>query len=312
MSLRRGLVRWTYFVALVSILIWTITSIAGGYAYKSADGLVVGDVGVVSPEYTVTVLSLEVRNGDKIKKGDLVARVSSSRISEAVARLSAESSSLVSKMAEIRAKAGMIDQLVSGAEARDKTVETNSEHFREIREKKLLPLLTDNALAEQLFKGKQELAVLRAERETMTEQVAHIIAASRFTDQALDDLAVLYDAGKMKAPMDGFISGIEAGIGSVINPGMIVAEMVGEQRYVLAYVPVSRLYTLKPDTPVTIEVGWGNWRHGKISRIEPIAARLPKEFQKTLSPVERQQLVRIDFDNDDTQPLPYFTKVVVR
>ena len=308
---RRGMVKAGYIGGLIWMMTWLMNTFAGGHFYSSADGIVTGDLGQVSPEYTVTVLELLVRNGDKVRKGDLVARVSSSRVAEITATLSTQSATLASRMAEITSKAGVIDQMVGSAEVRDNTVNANAEQLNRIREKKLLPLMTDNALADQVFKGKQELAVLRAEKETMSQQVANVIAASRFTDQALLDLQALYDAGRMKAPMDGVISGVEAGIGSVINPGNLVMEMVGEQRYVLAYFPISRIYDLKVGAPVTIDVGLANWLHGTITRVEPIAARLPKEFQRVLSAVERQQLVRIDFDEGTKMP-PYFTKVAVR
>ena len=173
------------------------------------------------------------------------------------------------------------------------------------------PLISQTTLAEQLYKGKSELATLRAEKQSMSREVPQVSAASRFTDQALEDIQLLFDAGRMKAPMDGFISSVEAGIGSVIVPGAIVAEIVGLQRYVVAYVPVSRLYNLKPGAAVSIEVGIGNSLRGTISRVEPIAGRLPKEFQKTLSPVERQQMIRVDFD-EGQEPPPYFAKVTVR
>jgi Multidrug resistance efflux pump len=308
---RRGMVKAGYIGGLIWMLTWLMNTFAGGHFYSTADGIVTGDLGQVSPEYTVTVLDLPVRNGDKVKKGDIVARVSSSRVAEVTATLSTQSANLATRMAEITAKAGVMEQLVGSAEVREKTIDTNADQLREIRLKKLLPLLTDNALAEQVFKGKQELAVLRAEKETMSVQVANVIAASRSTDQALLDLATLFDAGRMRAPMDGFISGVEAGIGSVINPGQVVMDMVGEQRYVLAYFPIARVYDLKVGAAVTIDVGLANWLHGTITRVEPIAARLPKEFQRVLSALERQQLVRIDFDEGTKLP-PYFTKVSIR
>ena len=132
-------------------------------------------------------------------------------------------------MATITAKAGMMEQLLSSAEARDRTVQANAKQLEDIRNRKLLPLLTENALVEQIFRGKQELALLRAERDTMAQQVAQVIAASRFTDQAIADIQTLFDAGRMRAPMDGYIAGIEVGIGAVVQPGNIVAEMVGTE-----------------------------------------------------------------------------------
>jgi multidrug resistance efflux pump len=297
---------------LLSGVTWIGNSMAGGWVYSRAEGLVVGDAGYVSPEYTVTVLEMLVRNGQQVEKGELVARVSSSRIAVLTAKLSADSSALVSLMAQINAKNNAIDMLVNSAEARQRIVEDNSIQLASIKEKGNLPILTQNAVADQVFKGKQELAILRAERETMSRQVAQIIAASRFNDQAIDDINALYDAGRIKAPMPGVISGVEAGPGSVVLPGQLIAEMVGNQRYVLCYFPVARLYDLRVDMPVTVEAGMiGRRLSGRIVNVMPIAARLPKEFQKTLSSVERQQAVRVDLDPDQ-EPLPYFTKVVVR
>jgi multidrug resistance efflux pump len=309
--MKRLFIRYLYLMAVLSFLSWVGNSIAGGYLYTRADGMVVGDPGSVSPEYTITVLEVLVHNGQKVEKGDVVARVSSSRVAELNATLSSNSSTLVSRMAEITAKASMIDQLVNAADARDKLIETNSTQLTTIKDKGYLPLLTQNALADQVFKGKQELAILRAEKETMSQQVAQIVAASRNTDQAIEDLAALFDAGRMKSPMTGYIAGVDVGVGAVVNPGEIVADLVGEHRFVLAYYPIDRMFEVKEGAPVTIDVGFGKWLHGSIFRIDPIAARLPKEFQRTLSPVERQQLVRIEFDEGTTLP-PYFTKVVVR
>jgi hypothetical protein len=50
---------------------------------------------------------------------------------------------------------------------------------------------------------------------------------------------------------------------------------------------------------------------GTIAKISNIAGALPREFQKTLSPIERQQLVKIEFDKDQQLP-PYFAKVIVK
>jgi membrane fusion protein, multidrug efflux system len=308
---KRWLIRYIYLFGIMSFLGWIGNSLAGGYLYTRADGMVVGDAGTVSPEYTVTVLEVLVQNGQKVERGDVIARVSSSRVAELNATLSGNSSTLVSRMAEITAKASMIDQLVNAADARERLIEANSEQLSRIKEKGFLPLMTQNALIEQVFRGKQELAVLRAEKETMSRQVAQIVAASRNTDQAIEDLATLFDAGRMKSPMTGYVAGVDVGVGAVVNPGEVIADLVGEHRFVLAYYPIDRLFEVKEGAPVTIDVGFGNWLHGKIHRIEPIAARLPKEFQRTLSPVERHQLVRVEFDPDTKLP-PYFTKVVVR
>ena len=213
--MKRWAIRYLYLMGLMSFLAWIANSLAGGYLYTRADGMVIGDPGAVSPEYTVTVLEVLVHNGQKIAKGDVIARVSSSRVAELNATLSGNSSQLVSRMAEITAKASMIDQLVNAADVREKLIEANSEQLTKIKEKGFLPLMTQNSLADQVFKGKQELAVLRAEKDTMSRQVAQIIAASRNTDQAIEDLAERHHAHLEDAALHFPEAAVEAALDAV-------------------------------------------------------------------------------------------------
>jgi hypothetical protein len=60
---------------------------------------------------------------------------------------------------------------------------------------------------------------------------------------------------------------------------------------------------------VTISTG-GASLPGKIAKVGVIADALPKEFQKAFAPVERQQLMWIEFD-PGVAPPPYFTKVTI-
>ena len=50
---------------------------------------------------------------------------------------------------------------------------------------------------------------------------------------------------------------------------------------------------------------------GAVARVEPSAAALPREFQRAFTPVERQQVIRVEFAEGET-PLPLFTKVKLR
>jgi hypothetical protein len=50
---------------------------------------------------------------------------------------------------------------------------------------------------------------------------------------------------------------------------------------------------------------------GTIARVEPFAAALPREFQRSFIPVERQQVIRVEFA-PNIDPPPLFTKVELR
>ena len=98
--------------------------------------------------------------------------------------------------------------------------------------------------------------------------------------------------------------------GSVVRAGELIIELNGNQRFVLAYVPTGSLYDVKEGDEVTIQTGLQATR-GIITRVEPFAAALPHEFQRAFTPVERQQVIRIEFLAGELPP-PLFTKVSVR
>jgi hypothetical protein len=61
-----------------------------------------------------------------------------------------------------------------------------------------------------------------------------------------------------------------------------------------------------------VVVRWGvRALTGRIQTIEPVAAALPKEFQKAFKPVEREQILRVQLDQTADMP-PLFAKVRLR
>jgi hypothetical protein len=50
---------------------------------------------------------------------------------------------------------------------------------------------------------------------------------------------------------------------------------------------------------------------GRIVNVQPFAAALPREFQRAFSPVDRRQVIRVEFLPDEVPP-PLFSKVKLR
>ena len=95
--------------------------------------------------------------------------------------------------------------------------------------------------------------------------------------------------------------------GAVVRAGEPLIEIYGLPHYVLAYLPTGGLYTVAAGDPVEISTGLRTMR-GTIVRVEPIAAALSREFQRWFIPVERQQVIRVEFNTGVEVP-PLFTKV---
>jgi multidrug resistance efflux pump len=312
--MKRTFIRWFYISGLLSLFSWIGSLMIGGWVYIHSEGLVVGDPAAVAPEYTVTVRQVLVEEGQSIKRGDVVAKISSTRITEVGARLTVSAASLTAKLAEIGTRAQMLSGLLASAELRERVATEGANQLGASAERGTTPVIVRTTAVDQMFRGKQDLASLQAEKQALAEQIAMVVEASRQTDMALLDLQASFDSGNMRAPIDGVVSVIRVGPGAVVREGEPLIELVGEHRYVLAFFPIDRLYNLRVGDKVKVDAGGGMVNGalvGTIAKISSIAGALPKEFQKTLAPVERQQLVRIEFDKNQQLP-PYFAKVIVK
>jgi multidrug resistance efflux pump len=115
----------------------------------------------------------------------------------------------------------------------------------------------------------------------------------RATDRAnaaIVELETLYDGGRLRAPINGTVSGIFANQGAVVRAGDPILELASEHRYVLAWFPVARYYRMFEGEAVSIHTG-ANSLTGSITKIGPLARALPKEYQKAFAPTDREQLV---------------------
>ena len=171
----------------------------------------------------------------------------------------------------------------------------------------MLPALTRTAAAEQAYQGQKDAEALCAEKRALTDQMKMLTVATEQADLALSDLLDLYDQGRLHAPIPGTVNAVLANRGAVVRAGDALLELVGDHRFVVAWVPVGRWYKLEVGQRVSIDTGAGALP-GAIARIGTVASALPREFQKAFTPTERLQLVWIEFEQGVTPP-PYFTKV---
>ena len=308
--MRRSLTRLIYFAALIAFAIYLGNTFAGGYVYMRGEGLVVGEPAVVAAEFIATVTDVPVKDGQEVKRGEIVSHISSQYMSETRAKLTSDYAARASRLAEVKARREIVDSVLASAETRERVAANGLAQLDTIQKKGYLPILTHTAATDQAFKGKQEAEALRAESRALDGQILTMASASEQADCALRELVTLYDDGNLRSMIDGVVSKVLVSPGSVVRPGEPMIEIVGKHRFVVAWFPVSRLYRLQVGDGVTISTGGGRSLPGKIAKVSVIADALPKEFQKAFAPAERQQLMWIEFEPGLTPP-PYFTKVTI-
>jgi multidrug resistance efflux pump len=307
---RQSVIRWIYIAGVVGLAAVLGDIFFGSLFYLRSEGLVVGDVAVIAAEFPVTIRDIRVHQGDRVHAGDIAAIVSSQSVTEAIARLTGELASREMRLSELHIRGETVDAIIGFAETRHVIAANARRELETLMGRGLLPIDKRTAAVETEYHSEQDLNSLKAERRVVEGEVTSLAGVLGEARTAIGELRKLYDQGRMQVPIDGIVGRVAAEQGAVIRAGDPLFEIYSEQRYVLGYLPTGGLYEIKPGKRVTIETGL-QAAEGIVARVEPVAAALPREFQRAFIPVERQQVIRIEFAAGEA-PLPLFTKVTLR
>jgi len=299
--------RWVYLAAVLGIFVWLADMLVGPYLYFQGDGMVLALRTTVATEYPARIRAVNVREGDAVQAGETIAVVTSQDVTEGIARLTARYAEQRTRLAELRIRAQVIDAVTGVAEDRAKVARQTREDLERLHKRGLLPSSKRSSAFDSEFRSLQDVETLNAERKAIVAEITELSAALNEVEVALNELRGLYDQGRLHAPATGLVGALHVAQGSVVRSGEPIVDLYGGPRFVLAYVPTGTLYRLAAGDRVTIGYGLDEMT-GTIERLEPVAAALPREFQRSFKPVERAQLARIALDpGQDTPPL--FSKV---
>lgn len=307
---RPSVARWVYLIGLLALALWLGDLFFGGLFYLRSEGLVVGEHGVVAAEFPVTVRDLRVHDGGEVHAGDVVAVVSSQNVAEALARLIADVAAQESKLSELRIRDQTISAVIDFATTRQQVAVDARHQLETLQAKGYLSIDKRTAAVESEYRSRENLETLRAQHRGIGGEIATLDAALVDARTAIAKLQSLYDDGKMHAPIAGIATSVAAYPGAVLPAGAPLLDLYASPRFILAYMPSGGLTRVAVGDRVRIRAGLRT-AFGMITRIEPVAAALPREFQRAFAPVDRQQLMRVDLAAGEP-PWPLFTKVQLR
>jgi multidrug resistance efflux pump len=308
-SRRLTLIRWVYLTVVLMVAIWLGNFLFGDRLYMRSEGLVLGEPAIIAAEFSVTVRDILVREGETVKTGKIAAIVSSQAVAETIARLSADVAARVIRQSELRIRSQVVDAMIPIAENRQKVAIDTRRELETLLERRYLGLNQRTTALDNEYHGVQDFESLKSEKRIVESELSMLGTVLAEAKTAISDLRRIYDDGRLTVPIDGVVTRLAANKGSVVRSGEPLIELSGNQRFVLAYVPTGSLYVVNEGDEVTIKTGLQSKR-GVITRIEPFAAALPREFQRAFTPVERQQVIRIEFLPGEFPP-PLFAKVWV-
>jgi multidrug resistance efflux pump len=308
-SRRMLLIRWTYFILMIALSLWIADFLVGDRVFLRADGMVVGEPAVVASEFPVTVRSVLVREGATVRAGEVAAIVSSQTVTETIAKLSAEIAVRTVRQGELRIRRKTIDAMLPLAENRQQIARNARNQLESLFSRRDLTTNQRTTAVDNEYKGVQDYEVLKSERSAIDTELTIIDATLSDANKAIENLRNLYDDGRLLVPMDGIVTRLAAGRGAVVRSSEPIVELHSNRRYVHAQIPIAAFYEIKEGDPVLIRAG-RQVNRGVIASIKPFAAAQPREFQSAFTPVERHQVMRIEFATNETPP-PLFSKVKV-
>lgn len=306
--------RFVYLFLVAIFLLYLFDIFFGDRIYMSADGMIMQSAHTVDRAFQAELVSLQVDEGQRVAKDGLLGKISSTRMLDDLEDKYMERLEIESRLAEIRIRKQNIDSQVPLARENIVALQKSFDAYTQLKSRGLSGRDNVTEVGVELLEAKRELATLRSDRKVIEEKIPRLEIMLERTGDTLNRLHGIYNKGRVTAPFEGTVSRIHRNVGQALEVGDDILTIHHGRRYVLAYLPVGRLYTIKVREPVTVRFG-ANLLPGRVENIYPIATELPEEFRRQFGAMNRRQLVRVmlmdnaeDFLKDQA---PLFTPVTV-
>jgi multidrug resistance efflux pump len=280
----------------------------GDFFLLNADGLVLRDQHVVATTYIARVESVEVREGQAVKAGDALLKLQSTELLERLADLSTKQADIIAKITDFKVRAESVTELLPLAERREAEAAQAIHQFDTLLEGKYVTSVRYEEALRANYEASRERVTLFTQGNVLKEELTSLDQARNDADDALTKLQSIYADGLVHSPVNGAIGTTIPSIGNVYRPGDPILSIYSGEPYVLLYLPRRYLFTIHTGMEVRITDG-REVADGVVTEILPLTDTLPKEFQNTFKPSDRNQLAKIKITAQS--PFPLNQKVTV-
>jgi multidrug resistance efflux pump len=305
---RGSLGRIVYLVLLGLFVLAVLNYLFGDFLLFRADGLVLRDRSVVATTYVARVDSIDVKEGQIVEKGAPLLELQSLEILERLADLSTKRAELLAKATDFKIRTETSTQLLPLAERRESEAARVIKEFDGLTVRGLVSSARYEEALRANFDARREHATLAAESRVLNDEMTAFQAALADADSTFRDLQALYSNGLVRAPVSGAVGATVPSVGNVYRPGEPLLTISFGEPYVLVYLPRRYLFPVYVGMKLQVTDGQ-NTASGVIAEILPVTDTLPKEFQNTFQPSDRNQLAKIELGS--SSPFPLLQKVRV-
>lgn len=307
--LAKGSVSRVIYLVLLGLFAFGVADyFFGDILLLRADGLVLRDENVVATTYIARVDSIGVEQGASVEAGKPLLRLQSLEILERLADLSIKRADLVAKATDFKIRVESVSQLLPLAERRVSEAAHVIKQFDELTKDGFIPAVRYEEALRANYNASSDQVNLAATSRVLKDEMSALGSALTDADSALQKLKAHYADGVVLAPVTGSVGATVPFVGNVYRPGEPLLTIYSGEPYVLVYLPRRYLFPIKIGMKLTISDGQLT-EQGVVSQILPLTATLPREFQNTFKPTDRNQLAKIKLRGN--APFPLDQKVSV-
>jgi multidrug resistance efflux pump len=288
--------RRVYLGTVAAAAAFLVLQLIGPMIFLDADGLVMKERSVIAPEFNARVTQVHVRPGDHVRQGQLLLSVNSTETLDRIADLTSKLGAIAAREAQLAGRASQAKTLLPVAMDRKKRAHESHRHLQSLSGRGLTTSQRIMESTRELFEAEREEAQMRSEAGTLEQELVTTSATRHDLGKAIEELRRSYNNGNLVAAVAGQVGPKVVSPGTILRLGETALEIHSGDSYVVAYLPMSRLYSLEQGDAVVITDGTSRAR-GRVLRMEAMADTLPPEFQNVFSSRDRQQVVRIDLES---------------
>jgi multidrug resistance efflux pump len=221
---------------------------------------------------------------------------------ERIADLSFKRADLAAKATEFKIRADSVEQLLPLATKREEEAKRVVVQFQGMQKEGFVRSAPYADALKAEYEASKDRVNLTSQSRVLKEELSALDAARNDANATFEDLQKLYANGLVTAPISGAVGTLVPFVGNVYRPGEPLFTIFWGEPYVLMYLPRRYLFSIDVGMELTVTDGQ-HTEHGIVTDILPVTDTLPKEFQNTFQPSNRNQLAKVKLPATSVFPL---------
>jgi HlyD family secretion protein len=204
---------------LVAFFVYVFDLVFGSLFYLSANGMLMRESSILSPDYTGTVAEIATQEGDEVTEGAQLLRLDSLDVTSQIATSTIALGRLQSDLMERIERRETVIALIPQAESRRAMLLQAMEDVARLRSEGLAAAPRESDAVNEYYAADRDLAVLLQERVQLDREIPQVGAFVTEANDALTELQDGYDEGRIIAPISGTIGELSVDLGEVVERG---------------------------------------------------------------------------------------------